>query len=155
MKLDKIAGLLAFAMISVVLFGFVTATASQNPSNETIFDLETLSSDCMSERGEDVHETESFGNITRIQGVMQTPNPCHTINISEINQSEETYTMNLVAESQEEICIQCVGAVEYEIILEGDRPEEVNILHNGEEIGTVRLKRNIFQVLVGWLRSLF
>ncbi len=158
MELQKTAGLLAFLLVSAVLLSFVNAETPQTTEGIPM-EIDTLSSDCMSTREEGVQRTEKIENGTRIEGVFQTPNPCHTINVSTVQQNEDTYTIDLVAEPQEGICVQCVGSITYEIILEDDEPDKVIILHDGEKVDVVEFNpgesRSIIGMLIDWLGFLF
>ncbi len=143
-------------MVSVAFIGFAFA---DGPAVE----VETIGSDCYGQEGTGVYETEEIDGGVRFKGVMETPNPCHTVNVSEIQEDGDTYTIDLVGESEDVVCIQCVGAVTYEVTFETEGSGEIQVLHNGEEVSTVEFGNNnpgtgendMFAAFISWLRSLF
>lgn len=154
MKREKIAGLLAFFLVSVAFVGFVAA--ENGPSAEA----ETLSSDCLSNQTQGISKTEEIDGGLRFQGTMQTPNPCYNVTVSEVQKNSSTYTVNLVGESQEGMCVQCVGSVNYEVTFKAEEPGQIKVLHDGEEVETLEFdpdqkQGNVLEAFVSWLKSLF
>ncbi len=155
MKTKRTVGFVAFLMVSVALVGFTLADVS-------VAEVETIGSDCYGQEGIGVYETEEIEGGVRFKGVMETSNPCHTVNLSEVRKDGDTYIVDLVGEPEDVICIQCVGAVTYEVTLEAEGSGDVQVLHNGDDVSTIDLENigsskgsGMFTAFIDWLRSLF
>ncbi|MFP4116817.1 MAG: hypothetical protein ACLFQ8_02630 [Candidatus Aenigmatarchaeota archaeon] len=162
MKRDKTAVMIAFLVISTALMGFVAA-AEDSGYNA---DVEVLNSDCSSTPNRtEITERNSTENGVVFHGVFQTPNPCHTVNVSSLEKDGETYTLDLTANSEEGMCVQCVGAVTYEVNFTAEESGELEVMHDGKRVDTIEFEvegtntgtsgKNLFEVASDWFSSVF
>jgi hypothetical protein len=121
-----------------------TDTPTETPDPVTVVDetIRTTASRC---RSTETAETATVGvdrerNQVTITGALQTSNPCYRAVLETARYDAETGTLHLGvrAASTDEVCIACVGTVEYEatVTLSGGVPDAVEIVHDGQVVTT-------------------
>jgi len=124
-----------------------TADQSGGSSDDSQWsaDVSTLNATCMSGNQSEGVQGVSFGGDDSANGTsqvtwngyVQTSNPCHTVSLSDVEQDGNTYTLNITTESQEGVCVDCVGIVTYSAEFSADEPFKLEILHDGEQVDAV------------------
>ncbi len=141
--------------------------------------LELVNATCMSNEEEGV---DDYGVYTtepddeeimgvHFTGFIQTPNPCYTVDHEVTDEGYGVYTMNVVTESdleEGEVCMQCVGIIEYQASFETDEGFQLHVEHDGERVETIEHEydgsngedngdetQGVFSSFFNWLRNLF
>ncbi len=125
------------------VFLMVLAVAVAGEPNGFSGSIDTTGTDCQREGFEETVEITSFSdedNTYRItfNGSISSSDPCHTAE-KEINKLEEgvyEYTVSTVSDGND-MCMQCVGEVNYTGEFETDEEFELRIVHNGEHVETL------------------
>lgn len=80
--------------------------------------VETIDADC----GEGDDAAAEFGSESvTVTGAIEAPNPCHTATVEEATIDTGTLTAVVgLEETDDEVCTECVGLVEYEASIEVD-----------------------------------
>lgn len=161
MKRERIAILLAFIAISAAMVGLVAANENQGYSA----DVEVVESNCLDTNETGITEKNHTENGLVFEGVMQTPNPCYMVNVSSLERNGDTYTLDLEGNPEEGMCIQCVGAVTYEVSFTAEESGELEVMHNGEVVDTVEFEvdegsgggtdGDLFEAISAWFASIF
>lgn len=140
-------------------------------------ELGTVNSSCMSgEQEEGIHgyETrteEANGEVIQrgvsFTGSIETPNPCYTTDYEIVEEEENVYTMNIVTESEDMMCVECVGIIEYQADFDTEEGFVLHVEHDGDQVetiehgdyegdtGTTEPEQGFFSSLTNWFRSLF
>lgn len=75
------------------------------------------------------------GADLNLEGVFQTPNPCHALNRELKKVGEQHYVLNITDQQMAETCAECIGNINYEVNL--TVPEDGSLFevhHNGEKM---------------------
>lgn len=94
--------------------------------------IETTGSDCASG---DADEAELVsGAAVTVRGTIRAGNPCHDAVLTDVALESGTLTLTIGVESLDQICMQCVGAIDYEATVEVDDVDalaDVVVEHEG------------------------
>ena len=119
-------------------------TESPTPEPITVTDR-TITTTATSCRSSESGETASVSfdrdvSTVTVTGVLHTGTPCHRAVLRTVQYDQEARTLSLdaAAEDTGEVCVQCLGSIEYSatITLSGGLPETVEIAHEGQAIAT-------------------
>lgn len=122
------------AVGSIGMAGCLTVGASDDKIADDVVDQEitTVDTGCGTPDDDD-RSTDIDGEIVTIEGVRTAPNPCHDAVISEVALKNGTLKVTIDVEpssGEDEVCIDCVGRIEYEAVLElDDEVEDVIVEH--------------------------
>lgn len=88
--------------------------------------------DCASERGH--AGTIAFDDASvSIDGSVATPNPCYELSFDSLASQDdgETLVVDVAADSSDDVCVQCLGSVDYEasVAFESVSPTQVVLAH--------------------------
>ena len=78
-----------------------------------------------------VSENETTANI---EGVYQTPNPCHTLTYSVEKEENQTYILSINQESTSDACVRCIGNINYEARLNIPDDSLIEVNHNSTKM---------------------
>ena len=114
-----------------------TPTETQTPPpTVTDYDIRTLDSRCQS--GDETVSINKGDSTVTISGVLTASNPCHEAMLNAVSYTgdSDTLRVNVGVESTDEVCVDCVGAIEYEATVEfaDGLPASVTVSHQGEII---------------------
>ncbi len=122
--------------------GTTMPTDSPEPVSVVDSSIVTTATSC---RSSDADETAtvaidgSAGRVT-VTGVLHASNPCHRAWLQGVSYPPEsgTLALDVATESTEQVCVECVGTVEYraEVTLSGGVPDRVAVTHQGEPVET-------------------
>ncbi len=97
--------------------------------------IKTTLADCGDPDDETALAIEA-GNAVRILGVTQAPNPCHEATVTSVEVEDGQLSVTVDVESTlatDEECIQCHGAIGYELIVERDPASIETLIVTHEE----------------------
>lgn len=152
---------LAFMVLLVLITGFITAQEDYS------YSIDTVNSSCHSgeELGVINHQVQTDSNERNIsfEGVIQTSNPCYFAEAEVEQVKEGVYEYNVVPQSEEGICVECVGYIEYNAEFSKDDDYEIRVLHDGEFEETFKVEENqnetaskgFFERFSSWFTGLF
>ena len=140
-------------IISIIVILASTATAVYDPNNSisnNSSDIRMLDSPvsninfshgngtCGSSQDDVVQfDPDKVNEMTKlkVEGTLQTPNPCYGLE-EKLDKGNEKYVLNITSKSTKEICLQCIGSINYSA--EIDLPENISleVIHDGEQVGT-------------------
>lgn len=110
-------------------------------TSENLSNVELLDATCKTgEQEEGVISAEYSENQSQVNitGLIQTPTPCYTVQHQLTEESENQYTINIITVPDDsEVCIQCIGGITYNGVVDMEEPFTLNIEHNGEHVETV------------------
>ena len=116
-------------------------TDSPTPAPVTVADhsITTTGANCASGEDGSVSVTiDRDAGRVRVSGALSTPTPCHRATLSAVDYDPgtETLALDVVAASTEDVCVDCVGRVEYEatVDLAGGVPTSVAVTHGGKPV---------------------
>lgn len=159
----------------------ITSTQESSSANEEgvqwNVEVSSLNATCISgeEEGVSGHETytsESNGEVNErgvsFTGFIQTPNPCYVLDYEVTEEEDNVYTVDLVAEEdpEAEICMECVGVIEYQANFDTTEGFVLNIEHEGEQVETIEHEdyaesgsgepvQGLFKSFTEWFKSFF
>ena len=95
--------------------------------------IETVDTDCSS-GDDDRVDVESDGDTIVVTGSLSAPNPCHEAVLDDVAIEDETGRLSLVVDvrstlDEGEVCMECVGRVDYEATIELTRADELRNVH--------------------------
>ncbi|MFC7132630.1 MULTISPECIES: hypothetical protein [Salinibaculum] len=115
-----------------------TPTATPTPLVVTDQSIETVQSGCGSGAETVSVDTDDGDGVVVIEGRLTTPNPCHVATLKSVayDADSDTLRVDVGAESTGDVCIECVGAVEYRatVAFDGGTPSTVTVTHRGESV---------------------
>jgi hypothetical protein len=101
--------------------------------------IETLSTGCGGGDSAGTAELVADGPRVEFSGALVTSDPCHEATVEEAKYDSDSGALTVVlgAEPTEEVCTDCVGAVEFEgaVALEGGLPDRAVLEYDGSVIG--------------------
>jgi len=144
-------------LISIILVLASTATAAYDPKNSISNDdsdiriLDSHTSDinfsqgngtCGSTQGDLVNfdsNTVDDKSKVKVEGTVQTPNPCYELEKS-LDRGNEKYILNINSKSNKEICVQCIGSINYSAEIDLPENTSLEVIHDGEQVGVFEQK---------------
>lgn len=91
--------------------------------------IETIDTACADGSEDESVSVDRTDTGVRITGVRPAPNPCHTATIAEVTEEDDRLTVVINVESTlsgDEVCVECVGAIRYEVAIRGDAPADIS-----------------------------
>lgn len=140
-------------IVSIIVVLASTATAVYDPNNSIsnnssdIRMLDSPASDinfsqengtCESSKDDVVEfDSDKVDEKTKlkVEGTVRTPNLCYGLE-ENLDKGNEEYVLNITSESNKEICVQCVGSIEYSAEIDLPEKTSLEVIHDGEEVGT-------------------
>lgn len=114
-----------------------TETSDSNPE-PAVEHVETRETSCAT--GENSVRATRDGDILSVEGIIDAPDPCHTAVVSDISLDNSELAVAVGVESENDLCQQCVGAVNYQATIDLDGAEvQVLVVDHGENSHTVDL----------------
>ena len=119
-----------------------TPTPTPEPVTVTDSTIRTTAASC---RSSDAAETATVAvdraaSSVTVTGVLHTADPCHRAVLDGVRYDQDAGSLHLdvVAESTDEVCVQCIGTVAYEasVTLSRGAPDRVEISHQGQVVTT-------------------
>jgi len=94
--------------------------------------VESGEGDCADDQDDRAQVTVD-SEIVRIDGTVVTATPCHRATLAEARVTERTLTVVVEATPTDDACVECVGAIPYEGVVEmaHDHPDVVRVVHRG------------------------
>lgn len=119
-----------------------TPTPTSDEPTITDQTITTVQSGCHSGDSRE-HARASFdtdAETVTVSGLLQTSTPCYEAALEAVGYDDATDTLSVdvTATSTDEMCVDCVGAVEYEatVSFTGGTPGTVSVSHQGEGVAT-------------------
>ncbi len=112
-----------------------TETSTPEPVEVTGQSIETVESGCRDgdDKSTSTVETDEASQTVTITGTLATSQPCYEATLSTVEYHTDDAMLNVAVtpESTEEMCVDCLGMVEYEATIEfsGGVPETVDVSH--------------------------
>lgn len=153
-----------------VAFSFSSAQeVAWNAEIETVntacFSNETISGVSGYETGfESVNGVSTELRSISFTGFVQTSNPCYTADYEVEKVEDDVYRFDVVSESEDGMCVECVGSLEYSASFSAEEDFTLLVLHDGEEVDRIDVERSEdsvedkvsrFQRFLNWFSTIF
>lgn len=159
--------------MAITSTGSAGATTSVGPNGtEWSSEFSTAGSQCLSGNSTGVtnssFETSGDTYSVSFEGMVETANPCHTLEHEITETDSGHYTMNITSEAENGTCVQCVGGVNYQASFQTGEPFTLEVRHDGEEVeelehpeneneepsDTESQEKGFVEGIVSWFRNL-
>ncbi len=142
-----------------------SATTSVGPNGtEWELDFSMADATCMANQTSGVHDSNFANESVSFSGTVATSDPCHRLEKELVEQSEGSYRMVITSNATDsDACEQCTGALSYEASFSTDQPFELEVVHDGETVETLRHpeygeqdeQEGFLASIMNWLGGLF
>ena len=103
-------------LASLVLAGCAAPTAGDIEAT-----IQTVDSECAS-GDSDTADATFVDSGAEIEGTLGAPNPCHEAALEDVTLEGDTLSVVIGVESTDEICVECVGRIEYRAQIDASEP---------------------------------
>ena len=126
--------LLVLGAASVAGCTSAAAPLAEGATNVTASELITLDAACGDEESASVSVTD---DVVTIEGALTAINPCHDAVLEDVSVAGDQLVVTVgTASTGEDICIECIGRIEYEVtvtVADLDAIESVRVRHESGE----------------------
>lgn len=176
-KISVVAVILLALMATTVVAqegGTATQEGESSDGSEWTLNVTKTGASCWSGNHSEQLSGVSYGGedsmggerAVTFTGAIETGTPCHEIAGTDIEKDDDVYTLDIVTNQSEGMCVQCVGAVTYEATFSADQAYRLKVLHDGEHVQDLDYpgyepgdpsepQKNVLERLIDWVQGLF